>query len=66
MRRYYEEAPEYLTVNEASDMLRLTERSIRRMILSGTIEAYKIGGRVRIERERLMASLKPMSVSKAS
>jgi len=65
MRRYYEETPEYLTVNEASDMLRLTERSVRRLINAGTIEAFKIGGRVRIERERLMKSLKPMATQQA-
>lgn len=44
----------YLTIAEAAEQLRITDRGIRKMIADGRLPAYRVGGRVlRIRRADL-------------
>ena len=45
------------TVHEAAQMVRVSERTIRRAILSGKLQAVRIGRAVRVPRESLVALL---------
>ena len=44
----------YLTIGEAAEQLRLTDRGVRKMIADGRLPAYRVGGRaLRIRRADL-------------
>lgn len=45
--------PDYLTINEVAEVLRVSKLTIRRMITKGTLQAIKIGRSYRILREDL-------------
>lgn len=42
------EAPSYLTIGETAATLRVSERTVRRWIARGNLDAQKVGGTVRI------------------
>lgn len=37
---------EYLSINEAAELLGVTDRSIRNWIADGTIPAYRVGSKI--------------------
>lgn len=41
----------YLTPKEAADMLRVSERSVRRWVTAGAIRARRVGRQIRIPRD---------------
>lgn len=50
--------PDVLTMQEAADMLRVTERTVRRMIKDGRLEAAWLGARtVRIPKSSVLKLL---------
>lgn len=52
---------EFLTVTEAAEELRVTERFIRKLIATGDLSAVKVGSRlVRIRRASLEDILRPV------
>ena len=52
---------EFITVTEAAEELRVSERYIRKLIANGDISAVKVGSRlVRIRRSSLEEILRPM------
>jgi excisionase family DNA binding protein len=54
-------SPQFITVAEAAEELRVTERFIRKVIATGDLRAVKVGGRlVRIRRDDLEALLRPV------
>jgi excisionase family DNA binding protein len=54
-------APEHLTIQETSDYLRETDRSVRRRIASGQLAAYRIGTkRIVVRRVDVEALLVPI------
>ena len=46
-----EEVATYLTIREVGDLLRISERTVRRWVGTGDLPAVKIGRSVRIRRE---------------
>lgn len=46
-----------LTVRETADRLRLSERTVRRMVASGVLPALRIGGSIRVDQAELDAWL---------
>lgn len=44
---------EYLTIQEAADIARVSYRTMQRWIRSGVIKGFKSGGIVRIDRKNL-------------
>lgn len=46
----------YLTIEEAAGTLRVSERTIRRWVARGHVQARKVGGTVRIPRDGLTGS----------
>lgn len=54
---------EFLTVAEAAEELRVTERFIRKLIATGDLSAVKVGSRlVRIRRASLEEILRPVRI----
>ncbi|MGV8966809.1 MAG: helix-turn-helix domain-containing protein [Cellulomonas sp.] len=54
---------QFLTVAQAAEELRVTERFIRKLIATGDLEAVKVGNRlVRIRRASLEQMLRPVLV----
>ncbi|WP_407342266.1 excisionase family DNA-binding protein [Pengzhenrongella phosphoraccumulans] len=54
---------EFITVTEAAEELRVTERYIRKLIANGDLSAVKVGSRlVRIRRASLQEILRPMRI----
>jgi len=54
---------EFLTVAEAAEELRVTERFIRKLIATGDLSAVKVGSRlVRIRRTNLEEILRPVRI----
>ena len=54
---------EFLTVAEAAEELRVTERFIRKLIAAGDLSAVKVGSRlVRIRRASLKEILRPVRI----
>ena len=52
---------EFITVTEAAEELRVSERYIRKLIANGDLSAVKVGSRlVRIHRASLAEILQPM------
>ncbi|MBO8181076.1 MAG: helix-turn-helix domain-containing protein [Archaeoglobus sp.] len=49
---------ELITPQEAAKQLKVTDQTIRKMIKTGKIEAYKVGGRWRIEKTEITKLLK--------
>jgi excisionase family DNA binding protein len=47
---------EYLTIEEAANTLRVSERTVRRWIARGALEARRVAGTVRVPRETLKPS----------
>jgi len=57
---------EFITVTEAAEELRVTERYIRKLIANGDLSAVKVGSRlVRIRRASLQEILRPMRIAPA-
>jgi excisionase family DNA binding protein len=55
------------TPQAAAELLGITERTLRRMIASGDLPAYRLGPRlVRIKDSDLMAMLRPIPTADAS
>ena len=53
--------PEFVTVTEAAEELRVTERYIRKLIANGDLSAVRVGSRLaRVHRESLAEILQPM------
>ena len=53
--------PEYVTVAEVADELRVTQRFVRQMITTGELRAVRVGSRiVRIRRDELETLIKPI------
>lgn len=53
--------PSYLTLEQAAERLAVSPRTIRRLVASGHVRAYRIGGRLlRIDPASLEASLRPI------
>ncbi|MFV8226222.1 helix-turn-helix domain-containing protein [Christiangramia aquimixticola] len=50
--------PDFYTIKEAAEKLKVTETTIRNYIKKGLIAAEKIGGRIRIERSNIESALK--------
>ena len=51
------EKPVVYTVKEVADILKVSTRTVKRMIKRGDIKAVKLGGTVRIRREALEEAL---------
>jgi excisionase family DNA binding protein len=51
----FTEYPEILTLQQAADMLQISERTIQRMLKKGEIPGTQIGGQWRFDREQLRA-----------
>jgi len=47
----------YLSIPEAADFLRISKRSVRRHIKAGILPHCKLGGRILLRRDELMAHL---------
>jgi excisionase family DNA binding protein len=47
-----------LTVREVSSSLRVSEKTVRRMIARGELRAYRVGGQLRIARDSLIELLR--------
>ena len=58
--------PEYLTVDEVSDVLRCSVRAVRRLIASGKLPATKPGKAWLISRQDLQALLDQGGMRRAS
>ena len=58
-RRYI---PSLATVQEVSTVLRVNERTVRRMIERRQLQAFRIGGRLRIPRDSLVHLLSSSEV----
>ena len=54
--------PEFMTVDEVADLLKVTSRTVRRHIADGTLRVVRFGGAIRITREALLESLKTEEV----
>ena len=53
------ELPDYVSLDEAAEMMSLSTRTIRRRISDGTIPAYQCGRRpIRIRRDELESALR--------
>jgi excisionase family DNA binding protein len=46
-----------MKLNEVATVLRLTKQSVNRLILAGTIPAYRIGGQWRVRQDDLRTYL---------
>ncbi len=56
--------PIFLTISECAELLRLSERSVYGMARNGELPgAVKVGGKWRVERSTLMASLRAQASS---
>ncbi len=55
--------PEILTVEETAEFLRVSERTIRRMLKDGRLQGIDLGGVWRISREELEQFIKRGGVS---
>ena len=49
------ECPEILTLQQAAELLQISERTIQRMLKTGEIPGTQIGGQWRFDREQLRA-----------
>lgn len=56
-----------LTIPEVADTLKVSERTVRRLIRSGSLAAYKLGdrGQVRIDEEDLVRYLEAQRIEVA-
>jgi excisionase family DNA binding protein len=54
--RHY--VPSFLTLREVSATLRVSEKTVRRMIERGELRAFRIGGQLRISRDSLVDLLR--------
>jgi excisionase family DNA binding protein len=52
--------PKILTVREAAELLRVTERCIAQWKADGRLPAMKLGGYIRFKREDVLALLQPV------
>ena len=50
--------PEILTLQQAAEMLQISERTIQRMLKKGELPGSQIGGQWRFDREQLMAMVR--------
>lgn len=55
--------PEYVTIAEAADALRCTDRFVRKLIAKGDLPAFKVGTKaIRLRRTDVEALLTPVAV----
>jgi excisionase family DNA binding protein len=47
------DAPRYIKIREAAELLQLSDRTIRRWLASGALEGFKVGGVVRVDVESI-------------
>ena len=60
-----ETRPELLTIDETAEFLRVSDKTVRRMIDDGRLEAVAIGRQWRIPRETLAELIRPGGTDKA-
>ena len=51
LAEHKDQRPEYLTTNEAAEMLRVTPRTVRRWVEEGSIASVRRAGKLYIPRE---------------
>lgn len=49
-----EQQPRFLTVRETADVLRISETTARRLIARNELPAFRVGGLIRVDRDRLL------------
>jgi len=59
-----ERRPELLTVEETAEFLRVSDKTVRRMLQDGRLQGVDLGGAWRISREELETFIKQGGVSK--
>lgn len=60
------EAPDLMTVREVAALLRVTDRTVRRMIHRGELTARRLGARaIRVERGQLESALRLIPSARA-
>ncbi|MEN8006584.1 MAG: helix-turn-helix domain-containing protein [Candidatus Krumholzibacteriota bacterium] len=52
------ECPEILTLQQAAEMLQISERTIQRMLKAGEIPGTRIGGQWRFDRDQLRSMVR--------
>jgi excisionase family DNA binding protein len=55
-------APSFLTVGEVSSTLRVSEKTVRRMIERRELRGFRVGGQVRVQRDSLVAYLQAREI----
>lgn len=55
---------EYLTRKEASGVLRISLPTLHQLIKSNTLTAYRIGGRVLLNKSEVLDSIRQINISK--
>ena len=58
------EKPEFCTVKETAQHLRLCEKHVRRLIERGALPAYRFGGALRIKKKDIDAYVEAQRISK--
>ena len=53
--------PEYVTIEETADYLRVTERTVRQMIRDGRLRAYRNGKLIRLDLREVDQAMQPYS-----
>lgn len=56
---------EFLTIEELADMLKISTRTIRRILKRGDLPAIRIGRQIRFNREAVNLWLKTQSIEQA-
>jgi excisionase family DNA binding protein len=58
--------PEFLTLAQAAEIFGTSERTVRRLIASGSLPAFRIGPRtIRVRAEDVLAQAKPIPAGSA-
>lgn len=60
-----ETPPRWITIRAAADYLSCTDKTIRRLISAGKLEAFRLGDRaIRLDRNQIDAMLRPIPSAK--
>ena len=57
MEKYLDTKPPFLSVDDVSNILSVTPRTIRRLIKAGDLDAIRIGRLIRIPKDKLVEYL---------
>ena len=57
MEKYLDTKPPFLSVDDVSQILSVTPRTIRRLIKAGDLDAIRIGRLIRIPKDKLVEYL---------